>query len=247
MKNKYKNLKGSGIVMSKTNKYNAWQIELIKESIKGRVLEIGTGIGNITELIAPYADELISIEISKEPYDFAQTKLSHLRNLTLINGDFMNFDLSSYGRFDIIICTNVLEHIEFDELALRKMNLLLKKNEDSKSILFLLVPAHKQLFGTCDVEVGHFRRYNKKILSDKIKAAGFYSRQMKYFNSIGAIGWWINFCLFKRHGANEDDTSFQIKIFEYFILPWLRIVEKIKEPLFGISLIATVSNTSDEI
>jgi hypothetical protein len=36
-------------------------------------------------------------------------------------------------------------------------------------------------------------------------------------------------------------------MFEYFILPWLRIVEKIKEPLFGISLIATMSNTSDEI
>ena len=168
--------------MSKTSKYNSWQIESIKESIKGRVLEIGTGVGNITELIAPYANELISIEISKEPYDFAQTRLSHIRHLTLINGDFMDFDLSAYGKFDIVICTNVLEHIEFDELALRKMRLLLKKNEDSESLLFLLVPAHMQLFGTCDVEVGHFRRYNKKILGDKIKAAGFYSKQMKYFN-----------------------------------------------------------------
>ena len=48
MKNNYENLKGSGIVMSKTSKYNSWQIESIKESIKGRVLEIGTGVGNIT-------------------------------------------------------------------------------------------------------------------------------------------------------------------------------------------------------
>jgi ubiquinone/menaquinone biosynthesis C-methylase UbiE len=246
LKNKYASLKGSGIVMSKTNKYNSWQIESIKKSIKGRVLEIGTGIGNITELIAPHADNLVSIEISKEPYDFAKKKLSHFKNLTLINADFMTVDLSIYGKFDLIICTNVLEHIEFDELALRKMRLLLKENGKSDGLLFLLVPAHKQLFGTCDVEVGHFRRYNKKVLSDKIKVAGFNLKQIKYFNSIGAIGWWINFCLLKRHGANEEDSSFQVKIFELFILPWLRIVERIKEPPFGISLVATMNSAPNE-
>jgi len=246
LKNKYENLKGSGLVMSKTNKYNSWQIESIRNSIKGRVLEIGTGIGNITELIAPYADHLVSIEISKEPYDFAKKKLSKLENLTLINADFMKVDLRNYGKFDVIICTNVLEHIEFDELALRKMHLLLKENGRSDGLLFLLVPAHEQLYGTCDFEVGHFRRYNKKILGNRIKSAGFNLKQMKYFNSVGAIGWWINFCLLKRHGANEEDSSFQVKIFELFILPWLRIIERIKEPLFGLSLIATMSSAPNE-
>jgi SAM-dependent methyltransferase len=71
--------------------------------------------------------------------------------------------IASAGMFD------VLEHIEDDAAALRRVHALLPPGGH----LFLSVPAYQFLFCGDDTLAGHFRRYTLSSLSRVLDAAGF--------------------------------------------------------------------------
>tara|TARA_Y100000310_G_scaffold345660_2_gene467873 strand:- start:1804 stop:2496 length:693 start_codon:yes stop_codon:yes gene_type:complete len=59
--------------------------------------------------------------------------------------------------FDMIVCADVMEHIENEKLALTNLLKLLKKN----GILIFTAPAYQKFYGIHDKKIGHFRRYDK--------------------------------------------------------------------------------------
>src|SRR5262249_7445355 len=97
-------------------------------------------------------------------------------------------------RFDSAICDNVLEHIEDDVGALRSIASLLEPG----ATLALLVPAHQALYGRYDAIDGHVRRYNKRSVRRLLEAAGFEPQGLRYFNVVGAVGWWVQYKLLRR-------------------------------------------------
>uniref|UniRef100_UPI00006834C9 231aa long hypothetical protein-L-isoaspartate O-methyltransferase n=1 Tax=Sulfurisphaera tokodaii TaxID=111955 RepID=UPI00006834C9 len=52
-----------------------------------KVLEIGTGIGYYTALIAEIVDKVVSVEINEKMYNYASKLLSYYNNIKLILGD----------------------------------------------------------------------------------------------------------------------------------------------------------------
>lgn len=56
-----------------------------------KVLEIGPGLGPLTELLVANADEVLAIEKDKRLVEFLQKRFSRAKNLTLIHDDALGF------------------------------------------------------------------------------------------------------------------------------------------------------------
>jgi 16S rRNA (adenine1518-N6/adenine1519-N6)-dimethyltransferase len=75
--------------------HDANQLERIVEAAElssgDRVLEIGPGLGPLTELLLARAGEVLAIEKDKRLFDFLREKFSSAGNLTLIHDDALDY------------------------------------------------------------------------------------------------------------------------------------------------------------
>jgi SAM-dependent methyltransferase len=133
--------------------------------------------------------------------------------------------------FDTVLCLNVLEHIEDDVAALRRIRGVLTDG----GRLVLIVPAQRRLYGAIDQAIGHYRRYERGELVDKLQTAGFNIEHTSAFNVLGTLGWWVNACLLRRRTV----PSIQARIHE-FLVPFLRL-EELFDVRSGLSVLAVAS------
>ena len=84
------------------------------------------------------------------------------------------------GSFDLVAALDVLEHLEHDQSALRAWARLLAPN----GRLLLTVPALPLLWGRQDVLSGHFRRYRRQELAQRVRAAGLRIERLSFFNTV---------------------------------------------------------------
>lgn len=187
--------------LSRINRYNRWIWHTVQPFCGRRVLDVGCGIGNITQYML--ARELvIGLDVLPEFVAEIKARFNCAKNFDAFCYDICDpfvLELSRF-EFDTITCLNVLEHIEDDRLALWHMNSLLVPN----GRLILLVPAHRWLYGTMDATDHHFRRYTKQELVMKMIDARFMVLENFYFNSIGILGWFLNGRVLKRKFVSES-------------------------------------------
>lgn len=69
------------------------EIGLTKEDI---IIEIGAGFGNLTGSMASKADKVYAIEIDKRLVDFLKEKFSPLKNVVIVEGDFLKINLDEF-------------------------------------------------------------------------------------------------------------------------------------------------------
>jgi len=136
--------------------------------------------------------------------------------------------------FDSVVCLNVLEHIEDDLFALSQM----RDSLTTGGKLALLVPAHRFLYGEFDRALGHFRRYERRELADKLEKAGFIVLDMKFFSLAAALPWLINGRLLKRDYIPSGQANLA-----NLLVPLLKL-ERLIGPPCGLSLIA-IAQKSD--
>jgi SAM-dependent methyltransferase len=84
------------------------------------------------------------------------------------------------GSFRTIVCSEVLEHIPEDELALAELTRVLAPG----GRLIVTVPLHRYYWGKDDEVVGHCRRYHPVELQAKLDRAGLEVRKVKPLGSI---------------------------------------------------------------
>ncbi|MBI4722438.1 MAG: class I SAM-dependent methyltransferase [Candidatus Stahlbacteria bacterium] len=168
-----------------THNYNKWIVNLFKPYVGKNVLEIGCGIGNLTR----YLRELGQISCLDESEYFLQ----HIK-IDYPGLNFYHYDIADKKvcerkshHFDTIVCVNVLEHIENDEQSLINMHDILEIG----GRVLIFVPAMSKLFNILDERLGHFRRYDKTGLENKLQQTGFIVEEIRYSNLIGMIGWFL--------------------------------------------------------
>lgn len=130
--------------------------------------------------------------------------------------------------FDTIVCFNVLEHIERDDLALENFYEILPKG----GVLLVVVPAFDFLFGSMDKYGGHFRRYSVKTLRQKLEKAGFCIEKVRFQNVLGIVGWFLGGKIAKKKLVPEK----LFVIFDKFV-PFLFEIERLFGPPFGLSIL----------
>ena len=147
---------GSDILarLSRAPKFNVWMADTIRSYCRNRVLEIGSGVGNLTRRLIP-----------RVKYVASDVNPLYLQTLEALSSDrpYMKTsycdvtDVASFPRieegYDTVICLNVMEHVENDRVALANMKNVLATGGTA----VVLVPQGQWNFGTLDQVLGHQR------------------------------------------------------------------------------------------
>jgi SAM-dependent methyltransferase len=230
-------LKSSGLVLVNSQNYNKWQYEQFRKYIGTNVLEIGCGLGNITQHLVEDAKYLLSVDTKAEAINFIKQRLGGRANFNIECRDVFEKGLANYAvvKFDTIVFSNVLEHIS-DDLKAMKICYDILKPSDGR--LLLLVPAHKFLYGTLDKESGHWRRYTRDDIVKLAELSNFRILDLYKFNFIGALGWYLNYCVLKRKKTNNTASALQMNLYDKAFVNICRYVESFIRPPLGLSFIA---------
>lgn len=214
-------------IMAKASWYNLWLYSFVKPYLGNKVLELGSGIGTITELLVGTKRYVTATDIKSI---YLKDLKSRFKNKKV---RVVKVDLEKDGNnlkeaaFDTAVCLNVLEHIKNDQIALKTISQSLVNGGK----LLLLVPAHPVLYGSLDINLEHKRRYSKTEIETKLESAGFSIEEIRYLNFFGTFGWFVNSKVLNRKIVSE----FQVVMFDKLARLFLE-VEKVIKPPFGLSL-----------
>jgi SAM-dependent methyltransferase len=185
--------------LANTPRLNRWIVDELagrSAATLGEVLEVGSGIGNLSRLLVQSSSRAVLTEV--EPH-----YLESLRR-ELGDGDrveVMSWDLDrppppalAARRFDSVVSVNVLEHIDDDRAAVGALASLLRPGGS----LLVYVPACPFAFGSMDVALGHHRRYTRGSLRALLESAGLRVEQLRYMNRLGLMGWLVSGRLLRR-------------------------------------------------
>ena len=83
------------LAISKADRFNRWMYETIKPFVTGNILEIGSGIGNISNYFLDDHQQITISDIRENYLDFSRNEFQSYSNLKgIVNIDLMdeNFD-----------------------------------------------------------------------------------------------------------------------------------------------------------
>ena len=180
-------------VISRAGHFNQWMYQTIRPYLKGNILEIGSGIGNISAYLV--SDRLA---VTLSDYDPAYCRLlkekfaafenvSGVLSINLQHPDFAAAYSGWKETYDTVFMLNVIEHLQDDAAAVTNCSYLLKKGGH----LVLLAPAYQYLYSRFDRELGHYRRYTAQSLQQLYANETFRIIHSQYFNFTGMIGWYF--------------------------------------------------------
>lgn len=214
--------------------FNKWIYELIKPWVAGKILELGSGIGNISnQLISNHTNVSLS-DINGEYLSFLKQQFIDLKNLVnIFELDLMHpvFDHQYrhlIGQFNTLIASNVIEHIQDDYLAITNAIKLLQPG----GTFIMLVPAHPVLFNRLDKQLDHHRRYTLNRLDQCFQDRDGIIVEKMHFNVPGALAWFISGSLLKC----ESIKPWQVSMFEY-VVPLSKWISKYFKLNFGLSIL----------
>ena len=218
----------------KIENYTRWQADLIVPFLGKRVLEVGAGAGRFTRLLTQQKNYECYVAMEPSTYFFPKLKRC-CPGLQALNCTIEELDVAWHGTFDTVILIHVLEHIEDDEKFLKALDLFLK----SGGKIINMVPAFNWLKSQLDVNIGHFRRYDKKMTRHLGQMLNYRILINRYDNLIGILGWlWV--CKIKKvHYQAPVQKQTLFKYFSFFdkhVLPFISSIEKVCPPLVGLNL-----------
>ena len=208
--------------------FRKYQFDLIKEFISGKVAEIGPGNGIFLEYYLDRCDKLDLFEPDKNLFSKLNYKFSNHEKIKVINEE-LNITTNIY---DVILYLDVLEHIENYEKEILKAHNALKEGGH----LVINVPAFQFLYSDFDKDVGHFKRYSKKDITDLGLKNNLKITRLNYYDSIGFL---LSF--FSKMISSNYKKNFKKKIKIWnSLIPASRILDKIFISSFGKSLLIVI-------
>lgn len=217
------------------NHFNRWMYETIKPFCKGEILEVGSGVGNISEFFLKDRASICLTDIRegycnslREKFSGSET-LQGIQTMDLVDPGFEGKFSDSMNRYDTVFALNVVEHIFDDAAAISNCRKLLKPGGH----LIILVPAFQSLYNNFDRELEHYRRYNRKRLKSLLMTGGFSVKHSQYYNAAGIAGWFIS-------GKIQNHSIIpagQIRLFDKLVFPF-RMFDKLIFNSIGLSVIA---------
>jgi SAM-dependent methyltransferase len=137
------------------------------------ILEPGCGTGGNFPMLARRG-HLFALDADESAVGFAQA-----RGLAQVERGALP-DQIPFGdqRFDLVVMTDVLEHLDDEAGALRALRTRLRPG----GWLFITVPAMPSLWSEHDVTHHHRRRYGASELRSLVSGAGFDVTYLSYYN-----------------------------------------------------------------
>src|SRR5271166_2899885 len=182
--------------LARAPRFNRWMADVIRPFCGQRVLEIGSGVGNLSRALLPRAAYVAS-DVNPLYLQILENLASdrpYLKSSYCDVNDLDSFPPSADG-YDTVICLNVIEHVGDDRKSLMNIKAVLAKAGRA----IILVPQGPGNFGTLDEALGHRRRYTRQTLTDLATACGLEIESLIDFNRTGSIAWFLNGKILRRH------------------------------------------------
>ena len=193
------------------------------------VLEAGAGIGSNTQYLNDgTAPAWLMLEPDKNMAGVMERNVQDKRyppNCRLKKGTIDDVDL----KLDTIIYIDVLEHIEADAAELEKAASLLNPGGH----IIVLAPAFRHLYSPFDKAIGHYRRYNRKMLK-AIQPPELKCISSRYYDSMGYFASLMNKVFLRQKHPSIN----QVLFWDRWIVPVSGVTDKVFFHSFGKSIIA---------
>lgn len=200
------------------------------------ILDIGTSTGtNLRMLREAGFTNVRGLDLHEEAIRWCADKgLGHVDK-----GDICNIP-SANNVYDLVLATDIIEHVDDDVAALREVTRVLKQNGRA----IITVPAFQSLWGLQDTVSHHKRRYRKQELVDKLSQVGLVTDECFYFNYLLFIPIWfarqlIRLLGLKLSSENELNSLVINKILSFIFSFDISTARQINPP-FGVSVLAVV-------
>ena len=144
------------------------------------------------------------------------------------------------GNYDLILLTDVIEHIKHDKEEM----LYLANNLNTGGYMFITVPAYQFLYSSKDLQLKHFRRYNKdsliKIIPKNLNIIKISYMNFFLFLPLTLIIMFNKFFNKKFSKLSEEIPNKLINLLLYKIFSFEKyFIDRINFP-FGVSILALV-------
>lgn len=216
--------------VSEAIQFNRWMFEQVRPFMKGKILEVGSGIGNISAFFTEQKADITLSDI-RENYCLALKKQfpqQSVLQMDLVDPDFLTKYAALSSSFDGIFALNVVEHIENDVLALENMRFLLKPGGK----VLILVPAWPLLYNKIDQGLYHFRRYTSASINSAMTRADYNIEKTWMFNALGIPAWITGGLLFREKELKKGQMNAYDKL-----VPLARVLDAITFHRLGLSVI----------
>jgi 2-polyprenyl-3-methyl-5-hydroxy-6-metoxy-1,4-benzoquinol methylase len=141
-----------------------------------KVLDVGSGVGTVDFYLAKKGKQVTGIEISQKAFNIARRSSELFQLNRMVKFKRLDFFKSTFReKYDFVLCSEVLEHLPHDRLALSKIRKVLTNS----GIFMLTVPsinAPLTKFGAIepfDERSGHLRRYTLQSATRLLAETGF--------------------------------------------------------------------------
>lgn len=155
------------------------EISKIKHS--GLILDFGCGSGTLLTRLESLGFRGVGLDTSRQAINYfnRQINKSGLKaKITAEVGNEKSLLSRKYrNRLDVIIASEVLEHLNNETTAVKAFYQALKK----EGICIVTVPAHPYLWDINDDFSSHYRRYEKEQLTKIFTQAGFKVKKIYYW------------------------------------------------------------------
>jgi SAM-dependent methyltransferase len=131
-----------------------------------RIIDIGCGDGFFLNILAKKGYRADGIDASAEGIKLCRERIGN--SAGHIECCFIE-EFKPVEPYDLLLCGEVLEHIQNDQAFLEEINRL----AIIQGVLILTVPLDMRLWSKADEDAGHFRRYTKPEIFTKLESAGF--------------------------------------------------------------------------
>ncbi|MEI9896271.1 MAG: glycosyltransferase [Chthoniobacter sp.] len=209
--------------------FNRWMYESVKPWLGRRVAELGVGRGNLSKHIRSHEQVLLT--------DYRLDYLTELHGKWALQKNLQigKLDMSARADYeqlrafapDSVVFLNVLEHLEDDRAVLRN----LFETVPPGCRVVVLVPYNMKLYSEFDKALGHFRRYAKGELEEKMRAAGLEVEKQFFFNKVGVGAWYVANTL----GGQKALKPWQLRLYG-LLTPLFRVLDKVL-PTSGLSTV----------
>lgn len=199
-----------------------------------KILDIGCGTGSLDIYLASRGNSVTGVDISKRAIGacIRDAKTLGVSGSAKFYVKDIGKDRIS-GKFDTVLCLEVIEHVRNDQGLLRKIRGLLKTN----GLLILSTPSLNAplykigFLDKFDERVGHLRRYTPKGITKKIKDLGFIIVESRKTEGV------LRNLLFTANAG-----SLILKIINRLNLgPYVTSIDKVSIKLFGESNLIVVA------
>jgi SAM-dependent methyltransferase len=170
--------------------------DIIKDQIQrcalqgdsGRALEVGFGSGVYLPTLAQCFDQVVGADVEPAYFDHCKPLTLNFQNMTLVKDDITSTNLPP-SSFDVVLCTEVVEHICNSAMALANMHNLLKPGgtlilstpqpysplEIAGKVAFLpgIIDIVRLIYQEPILETGHINLMSSQKVIDQLSRAGF--------------------------------------------------------------------------